>query len=129
MAVGVGCAGTGLNEALKLLAPLTNDQVDFVRQGALIALSMVFIQVTEAQEPKVATIKKLYNKMINDKHEDILSRMGAILSQGIINAGGRNCTICLTTRDGALRQNAIIGMMLFMQHWYWYPMQNFLALA
>jgi 26S proteasome regulatory subunit N2 len=25
MAVGVGCAGTGLNEALKLLAPLTND--------------------------------------------------------------------------------------------------------
>lgn len=43
MAVGVGCAGTGLNEALKLLAPLTNDQVDFVRQGALIALAMVFI--------------------------------------------------------------------------------------
>jgi 26S proteasome regulatory subunit N2 len=48
MAVGIGCAGTGLNEALKLLAPLTNDQVDFVRQGALIALSMVFIQITEA---------------------------------------------------------------------------------
>jgi len=80
MAVGIGCAGTGLNEALKLLAPLTNDQVDFVRQGALIALSMVFIQVTEAQEPKVATIKKLYNKMIEDKHEDVLSRMGSIIS-------------------------------------------------
>jgi 26S proteasome regulatory subunit N2 len=25
MAVGIGCAGTGLNSALKLLAPLTND--------------------------------------------------------------------------------------------------------
>lgn len=48
MAVGIGCSGTGLIEALKLLAPLTNDKVDFVRQGALIALSMVFIQVTEA---------------------------------------------------------------------------------
>jgi 26S proteasome regulatory subunit N2 len=47
MAVGVGCAGTGLNEALKLLAPLTNDQTDFVRQGALMALALVFIQVTE----------------------------------------------------------------------------------
>jgi len=43
MAVGVGCSGTGLSEALKLLAPLTNDSVDFVRQGALIAFSMVFI--------------------------------------------------------------------------------------
>lgn len=129
MAVGIGCAGTGLNEALKLLAPLTNDQVDFVRQGALIALSMVFIQVTEAQEPKVATIKKLYTKMIDDRHEDILSRMGAILSQGIINAAGRNATISLTTRDGNLRQNAIVGIMMFMQHWYWYPMMNFMNLA
>lgn len=99
MAVGIGCAGSGLNEALKLLAPLTNDQEDFVRQAALLALALVFIQVTEAQEPKVATIKKLYTKMIEDKHEDILSRMGAILSQGIINAGGRNATISLTTRD------------------------------
>ena len=35
-------------EALKLLAPLTNDKVDFVRQGALLALAMVFVQVTEA---------------------------------------------------------------------------------
>ena len=48
MAVGIGCAGTGLNDALKLLAPLTNDSTDFVRQGALIALSLVFIQITQA---------------------------------------------------------------------------------
>lgn len=41
--------------------------------------------------------------MIEDKHEELLSRMGAILSQGIINAAGRNATISLTTRDGGLR--------------------------
>jgi len=103
MAVGVGCAGTGLNEALKLLAPLTNDQTDFVRQGALMALALVFIQVTEAQEPKVKTIKKLYTKCIEDKHEEILCRMGAILGTGLINACGRNATISLMTRDGQLR--------------------------
>ena len=67
--------------------------------------------------------------MIEDKHEDVLSRMGAILGQGIINAGGRNCTISMVTRDGNMRQNAIVGMMLFMQHWYWYPMQNFLSMT
>lgn len=64
---------------------------------------MVFVQITEAQEPKVATIKKLLTKTIEDKHEEILTRMGAILSQGIINAAGRNATISLTTRDGSLR--------------------------
>ena len=67
--------------------------------------------------------------MIEDKHEDILSRMGAIISQGIINAAGRNATINLITRDGNLRQNAIVGLMMFMQHWYWYPMLNFISLA
>ena len=114
MAVGIGCAGTGLNEDLKLLAPLTDDQTDFVRQAALIALSMVFIQVTETQEPKVLTINKILDKMTCDKGEEILSRMGAILSKGILNAAGRNATLSLTTRDGNLRQNAVVGMVLFL---------------
>merc|ERR1712038_11938 len=129
MAVGIGCSGTGLNEALRLLAPLTNDQTDFVRQGALIALSLVFIQVTEAQEPKVATIKKLFKRMTSDRNEEILSRMGSIISNGIINAAGRNATISLTTRDGNIRHTAITGLVLFMQHWYWYPLMNFITLA
>jgi len=58
MAVGIACAGSGSQDALKILVPLTQDKVDFVKQGALIALAFVFVQVTEVQEPKVATIKK-----------------------------------------------------------------------
>jgi 26S proteasome regulatory subunit N2 len=67
--------------------------------------------------------------MIEDKHEEILSRMGAILSQGIINAAGRNATISLNTRDGTLRQNAVVGLVMFLQYWYWYPLLNFLSLS
>ena len=85
--------------------------------------------MTEAQEPKVATIKKLFKRMTSDRNEEILSRMGSIISNGIINAAGRNATISLTTRDGNIRQNAITGLVLFMQHWYWYPMLNFVTLA
>lgn len=129
LAVGVGCAGSGSQDALRLLAPLTKDPVDFVKQGAVIALSMVFIQITEVQEPKVATINKLLEKMTSNKHEEILTRMGSVLSTGILNAGGRNTTISMTTRDGNLRQNAVIGLVLFLQHWYWYPMLNFVTLA
>lgn len=129
MALGVGCAGTGSQDALRILAPLATDKEDFVRQGALIALSMVFIQITEVQEPKVATINKLYEKMTANKYEDILSRVGAIISKGIINAAGRNSTISLTTHDGNLRQNSVVGLVLFLQHWYWYPMLNFLSLS
>lgn len=103
LALGIGCAGTGSQDALRILAPLTTDKEDFVRQGALIALSMVFIQVTEVQEPKVATIRKLFEKMTANKYEEILSRQGAIISNGILNAAGRNATISMTTHDGNLR--------------------------
>lgn len=96
----------------------------------MIALSLVFVQVTEAQEPKVKTIKQVFKKCIDESHtDDILTRMGAILATGIINCGGRNASISLKTRDGNLRQNAIIGMVMFTQYWYWYPCLNFLTLA
>lgn len=55
--------------------------------------------------------------------------MGAILSTGILNACGRNATLSLTTRDGNIRPNAIAGLVLFVQHWYWYPLLNFITLA
>ena len=41
MAVGIACAGTGMKSAIELLMPMCKDRVDFVRQGAMIALSMV----------------------------------------------------------------------------------------
>lgn len=67
--------------------------------------------------------------MSENNREGPLTRMGAVLSIGILNAGGRNTTISMETRDGHLKQNAICGLVLFMQHWYWYPMLNFISLA
>ncbi|KAL5537890.1 hypothetical protein UlMin_045294 [Ulmus minor] len=46
LAVGISCAGTRLSEAISLLEPLTSDVVDFVRQGALIAMAMVMVQTS-----------------------------------------------------------------------------------
>ena len=57
LAVGISCAGTGLSEAISLLEPLTMDVVDFVRQGALIAMSMVMIQISEASDARVGTFR------------------------------------------------------------------------
>ena len=50
LAVGISCANTGMQSALDLLEPLQADSVDFVRQGALIATSLVLMQ---QPEPKV----------------------------------------------------------------------------
>jgi len=129
LALGISCAGTGMSEAMELLDPLTKDQVDFVKQGALIASAMVLIQSNEAMSPKVASIRKLYETIIKDKHEEAMAKFGAVLSQGILDAGGRNVTISLQSRSGYNNMASIVGMTIFTQFWYWYPLTHFLSLA
>jgi len=129
MALGVACAGLGQKEALGLLEPLTNDPVNFVRQGALIASALVLIQHTESTCPKVKDFRTLYAKVIADKHEDSIAKFGAILAQGIIDAGGRNMTISLQSRTGHTSMTSVVGMFIFTQFWYWFPLAHFLSLA
>ncbi|WWC64974.1 uncharacterized protein I303_107588 [Kwoniella dejecticola CBS 10117] len=129
LALGISCAGTGLETAVELLEPMTKDPVDFVRQGAYISLAMILIQQSEASSPKSASIRELFQKVVGDKHEDPMARFGASLAQGIIDAGGRNCTLNLSTRAGTLNMNTIVGLTLFVQFWYWFPLAHGLGLA
>ena len=129
MALSIGCACSANAEALNILVPLLGDSNDFVRQGAIIALSLVLMQVTTGVEPQVADLKKYYDQVYKDKHEDILCRFGAIISKGILDAGGRNCTIQLISRIGSPRMASVVGLAVFNQFWYWFPYINFLSLA
>lgn len=129
MALGISCAGTGLDEAIDLLEPMIKDPTDFVRQGALIALSMIMVQQNEAMNPKVGTIRKTLQKAIGDRHEDAMTKFGSAISLGIIDAGGRNCTISLQTQTGNLNMAGIVGMAVFTQYWYWFPLTHFLCLS
>lgn len=129
MALGISCAGTGLDEAIDLLEPMMKDPTDFVRQGALISLAMIMIQQNEVMNPKVAAIRKTLKKVVGDRHEDAMTKFGAALALGIIDAGGRNCTIGLQTQTGNLNMPGIVGMAVFTQYWYWFPFTHFLSLA
>ncbi|KAK9288206.1 hypothetical protein L1049_016655 [Liquidambar formosana] len=129
LAVGISCAGTGLSEAISLLEPLTSDVVDFVRQGALIAMAMVMVQISEASDSRVGTFRRQLEKIILDKHEDTMSKMGAILASGILDAGGRNVTIRLLSKTKHDKVTAVVGLAVFSQFWYWYPLIYFISLS
>lgn len=116
-------------DAVEILEPLTKDGVDFVRQGAFIALGMVLVEQSEAASPSTATTRANYGKIVSDKHEDPMARFGAALGQGLIDAGGRNVTISLQSRAGSKNTSAIVGMTLFCQFWYWYPLAHCACLA
>merc|ERR1719357_1637599 len=129
MALGIACAGTGNKEALGLIEPMKNDPTNYVRQGALIASAMILVQQTEQTCPKVKDFRALYQKVITDKHEDVMAKFGAILAQGIIDSGGRNVTVSLQSRTGHTNMLGVVGMLVFTQYWYWFPLSHFLSLA
>merc|ERR1712168_1795341 len=79
--------------------------------------------------PKVKDFRALYTKVISDKHEDVMAKFGAILAQGIIDAGGRNVTVSLQSRTGHTSMLGVVGMLVFTQYWYWFPLSHFLSLA
>jgi 26S proteasome regulatory subunit N2 len=140
-----------LKEALAVLEPMLNDAVNYVRQGVLIAMSLVCIQHTEATCPKVKTLRETLMKIITDKHDDVIAKYGAIIAHGILDAGmdlklffvmkkylvplnlflpgGRNMSLSLQTRNGQTDMTAVVGLLVFTQFWYWFPLAHFLSLA
>lgn len=129
-ALGVACAGKGLQSAIDVLEPLVKDPVDFVRQAAMIALSLILIQHTTKMNKNVAEVNKTFMNVISNKHQEGLAKFGACVAQGIMNAGGRNVTIQLEDPEtGTLDVKSIIGLAMFSQFWYWFPLSHFLSLA
>ncbi len=55
--------------------------------------------------------------------------MGAIISIGILDIGGRNMNVSLTTRSGMPKIESITGMLIFAQAWNWFPYLNFIGLT
>jgi len=106
------------------------DQVDFVRQGALLASALVYMQQSEMAAPGVKAFRDKIASIVKDKYPSMLTKLGAIVAAGILDAGGRNCAVALRSNSGGfLKASACIGLALWAQHWYWYPMQHFFSLA
>lgn len=129
IAIGIACMGTGMPAAVEMLERLTTDPSDFVRQGALIGMAFVFMHHTEERSPKSAEMRKTFEATWSAKLEDVITRFGAVVAAGIVDAGGRNGVIALTSATGYPRMRAIVGLALFTQFWYWYPMIHFIGLS
>jgi 26S proteasome regulatory subunit N2 len=129
MAIGIACTGTGLPAAVEILERLTTDPTDFVRQGALIGLSLVFMHHTEERSAKSLEVRKLFETTWSTKLEDAVTRFGAVLASGLIDAGGRNGSISLASATGHRRMSTIVGLAMFTQFWYWFPLVHFIGLS
>ncbi len=130
MAVGIAMAGTGDSESIAMLEPMLDDMTDYVRQGALIGTSMIYMQQSDTcNNRKIKSFREKLYSLVGEKHQSTLTKMGAILSIGIIDSGGRNCSLALGSKNGFTRMTSAVGLVLWLQHWHWYPMMHMFSLA
>ena len=129
MAIGIACAGSGKVKPYKVIEPLFVDPNYLVRQAALIASGLIFSQTTLKQEPGIKEFNENLNKILEDKNEHLLIKFGAMISKGLVNLGGKNCVINLVSNTNENKMKSIIGMCLFTQYYYWFPMLHMLNLS
>lgn len=130
MAVGIAMAGSGDPESIALLEPMLEDMTDYVRQGALMGTAMIYMQQSDsANGRKIRSFREKLATLVSEKHQSTLTKMGAILSIGILDAGGRNCSLQLGSRNGFTKMTSAVGLALWLQHWHWYPMMHMFSLA
>jgi len=130
MAVGIAMAGTGDAESVSLLEPMLTDMADHVRQGALLGTAMIYMQQSDTcNHRKIKTFREKLANLISDKHQTTLTKMGAILATGLLDFGGRNCALSLGSRNGFTKMTSAVGLVLWLQHWHWYPLMHMLSLA
>ena len=132
LALGIALSGQAATEtggaALDLLDALHADKVDFVRQGSLIASAMILMQQSDTHAGAKAFREKI-NGLIREKHATTMTKVGAIMANGILDAGGRNVSLGLGSRAGFTKASAVVGVALWAQHWYWFPLQHMLGLS
>lgn len=92
-------------------------------------MAMVLMQQSEARIPKVKAFRTKLTSVISDKHQSTMTKMGAIMASGILEAGGRNVTITMQSRAGFTKMSSVVGLAVWCQYWYWYPLMHFLPLA
>lgn len=92
-------------------------------------MAMVLMQQSEARIPKVKAFRTKLTSIISDKHQSTMTKMGAIMASGIMEAGGRNVTITMQSRAGFTKMSSVVGLAVWCQYWYWYPLMHFLPLA
>lgn len=90
---------------------------------------MVLIQSNEQNAPKSKSIREHFAKVVSDRHDESMAKFGAAIAQGLIDAGGRNSTISMQSKNGSTNISSLVGMTLFTQFWFWFPLVHCISLS
>ena len=114
MALGIASHGRYNQQVVNILEPMLKDNADIVRQAAYISMAMVLQHMNPSGSDKRDVLDKAINEMLKKTNVDSITRFGVLFSQSILEAGGRNQTIQLLSRNGEVKMRANLGMLVFL---------------
>jgi 26S proteasome regulatory subunit N2 len=112
----------------RMHAPAPPDACSSLRRVfALSAARLIFISIcpqrlrpslpSGAARAQVSAFRRRVERVVGDKHEEAMARMGAIMAAGLLDAGGRNATPALRAHSGYFRRTSVVALALFTQYW------------
>ncbi|KAF1745517.1 hypothetical protein MXB_5100 [Myxobolus squamalis] len=118
----------GIN-IVNLVKSLFIDTSLIVRQAAFIACAMIIIQSNEKTTPSYNDIRSTISNICTDRHSDTVAKFGAYVAYGILDAGGHNQSMTFQTLEGHTRIQSVVGLLIFTQFWYWFPLVHLISLC
>lgn len=107
-----------------LLEKLSKDKIDFVRQGAFIALGLTFFGSTSSIRRKKT--KRILKKAIEENLENNISKFGSYIGSALIELSEQ--INLKKVNNERYTFNLILGLFLFLNYWTWIPNLFFILL-
>nr|UXY87913.1 26S proteasome regulatory subunit [Cryptomonas curvata] len=123
-AIGISSFGKNSYKAIEFLEKLSNDKIDFVRQGSFIALGLSILNDKNNERKK--KVKSFFEKKLFDENHTEMSRFGIIIGYALTELHTNE--IILNNKRNLIEKKEITGLFLFIQYWYWLPCILFIFL-
>lgn len=127
--LGLFLAGTGDETCCNIVEALMYDTNGLVKQSACIGAGFLVMQCNPALVANYKRIVDRLNKLVVDRKEEGCVEFGAVFGRGLSEAGGRNVVFSVKNMSGVISADRVAGAILFLQHWYWYPLANMISLC
>lgn len=129
LVLGLFNCGTGDTELCALLEAMLYDSDDLVRQAAAMGVGFALVQMNPSLVPNYKRILDRLNSVLVAKGESACAKIGAAIGRAVAEAGGRAAIFSLGNFSHSLEVKRIVGAVLFLQSWYWYPLMGCLSLC
>ncbi|TBU00777.1 regulatory subunit Rpn2 of 26S proteasome [Hamiltosporidium magnivora] len=136
LVLGFLFCGSGDERVVRIAENMMKSSDGVVRQVGCICAGLVLMQCSGVCGEGGVYDKERYYKVVDrinilimERSDDYSARFGGVLGRGLLECGSRNCFFSLFNSYGKITGERVVGFVLFMMYWYFYPYIGFLSLC